>query len=254
MASQDFAFVNSDGLRFVVVCGQKVSASMANLSESQTERLKARYGNQFIWFRKGQRNYVITDRSLISEVLSFFAPMRDLGQQQMPEKLQEELSPRQSSVAASKVPSISAKLNAIQRYLTDLIAKSSPVSRDELAAVQTELNALQAELTQASFSSAEERAALAMQRAILSSRQADIGRQAYSVARERTLMSREASVRTRALIYEAERLGKIVPVHQLFIYLHKMVSDEFATESPRKFDKHCDHCCMRPSDRTFHCP
>lgn len=109
VASQDFVFVNSDGLRFVVVCGQKVSASMANLSESQTERLKARYGNQFIWFRKGQRNYVITDRSLISEVLSFFAPMRDLGQQQMPEKLQEELSPRQSSVAASKVPSISAK-------------------------------------------------------------------------------------------------------------------------------------------------
>jgi hypothetical protein len=83
------------------------------------DSLKPKYGSQFLWFKRGSKEYVITDASTLKAIDAFQAPQIALAHQQA------ELGKKQGALAHQQEQSKLAKQQAeIWRQVEEKIAQT----------------------------------------------------------------------------------------------------------------------------------
>ena len=87
---------------YVLVNGdsQDMSGSMDDLREAV--RLRKRFGDTFLWVRRGEEKFVITDGKLIERVEALSGPQRKLGEKQSALGDQQAQLGRQQAEAARR--------------------------------------------------------------------------------------------------------------------------------------------------------
>ena len=167
---------------YVLVNGdsQDMSGSMDDLREAV--RLRKRFGDTFLWVRRGDEKFVITDGKLIERVEALSGPQRKLGEKQSELGSQQvELGERQAKLGMEQ-----ARLGRrAARDATDESA-SDRKHRGDLRKAQRDISEQQQELGE---------------------QQLVLGREQQKMGREQARLSREMHDRIREIVNEALQHG-----------------------------------------------
>jgi bla regulator protein BlaR1 len=197
---------------YVIVSGGTTTMSGSSADQDRVRGFRYKLGDEFIWFRRNGKAYVIRDAGILKAAQKLFEPQHELGRQQGElgdqqaklGELQAELGAKQSSVRTTP-----RDLARLLEKLKDEMKTAS--TADELADVQELLAKLQAEVADQQAHIGDEQAKLGEEQAKLGEQQAKLGDKQAQLGEEQARRAEEASRRLKKLIDEAFQKGLVEP-------------------------------------------
>jgi beta-lactamase regulating signal transducer with metallopeptidase domain len=197
---------------YIIVSGdtQTMSGSTTDLQNAMVLRLKI--GDEFIWFRRDGKSYVIRDAEILKAANKLFEPQHELGrlqgglgdQQAKLGELMAELGEKQSSVRTTPQDAT--------RVLEKLQAELKTAgTAEELGDVQALLAELQSQVADRQAHIGDQQARLGEEQAKLGEQQAKLGEKQAKLGEEQAKRAEEASRKLRTLIDEAFKKGLVEP-------------------------------------------
>ena len=170
---------------YVYVNGDSVTMSASSEDLRRVDSLKSKYGSQFLWFRRGSNEYVITDASTLKAIDTLQAPQKALGRQQ------GELGKKQGALGHEQ-GELGRKQGALGKKQAEIgkergqMTRSGPDSAKEanIASKRTEIDLQSQDL-------AREQADLGRQQAELGRRQAELGQEQSKLGKQQGEIGRQ---------------------------------------------------------------
>jgi flagellar biosynthesis chaperone FliJ len=197
---------------YVIVSGDTTTMSGSEDDLDRASGFRYRIGDEFIWFRRNGKGYVIRDAGILKAVHKLFEPQHELGRQQGElgdqqaklGELQAELGAKQSTVRTTP------------RDMTRLLEKlrdemKTAGTSDELAHVQELLAKLQSDVADQQAHVGDEQAKLGEEQAKLGEQQAKLGEKQAKLGEEQAKRAEQASRQLKKLIDEAFQKGLVEP-------------------------------------------
>jgi hypothetical protein len=200
--------------RYVVITGNSNDIIMSGRKEDlqHAQGLRETIKGDFIWFRRGEKSYIITDPAFIGRARALFAPEKEI------ERKQEELSRQEAALSsqpaahskqgdngAAKLPDPALELEQVRARMKEL--ESSGASQSQLAALQMRSAELEHQIAISQTEAARRDSAAAQQDARLARNQAEIARQQGELARRQSDSAQQASLKLRDMLEEAVAKG-----------------------------------------------
>lgn len=239
-----------DGEPYVIVSGDGLTMSGSSSDAASARSLRKRYADDYLWFLREGKSYVITDAPTLRRAKDLFRDQAELGRKEselgeQQEKLgaeQEKLGVEQSLVAVP-LPDLEAETRELgqqlerergsgvaeaREALRGLEAelkehKSQSLTQEQLSEIQERVSALQERLAdshadlesklgeiQSRFGELQNRAG--DQQSKLGERQSELGEKQAALGEEQARLADKASKELRKLIDEAVRGGRATPV------------------------------------------
>jgi hypothetical protein len=197
---------------YIVVSGDNTTMSGSSNDLGHARKMRAKIGDDFIWFRREGKGYVIRDAGVLKAAHKLFEPQEELGrrqgdlgeQQSKLGELQSALGEKQSSVRTSP-----ADVTRLIRKL-DQELKTAGTS-EELGNVQALLGKLQAEIAERQADVGDRQSKLGEEQAKLGEQQAKLGEQQAKLGEEQAKRAEEATRQLKTLIDEAFKKGLVEP-------------------------------------------
>jgi beta-lactamase regulating signal transducer with metallopeptidase domain len=197
---------------YIVVSGDTETMSGSGSDLRNATELRLKLGDEFIWFRRDSKAYVIRDAGILKAVDKLFEPQHELGrrqgelgdQQSKLGELQSALGEKQGSVRTS-VPDLTREIEKLKEKL-----KTAGTS-EELGDVQAMLGELQSKIAERQSRVGDEQARLGEEQAKLGEQQAKLGEKQAKLGEAQAKAAEEAGRQLRTLIDEAFKRGLVEP-------------------------------------------
>jgi hypothetical protein len=116
--------------RYMIFSGDSMSGSWDSRDAVDTQGLKARFGPNFVWFRQGGKEYVVTDAGVLAELKQAMEPQEDVN------RMQEKVNDQQGIVNSHQedVNRAQEKVNGYQEQANrrqELINELQSAQKDE---------------------------------------------------------------------------------------------------------------------------
>ncbi|HLK20576.1 MAG TPA: M56 family metallopeptidase [Bryobacteraceae bacterium] len=204
---------SADEIRsFVIVFGDTQTMTGDSRDLEDAARLKGKYGEHFIWFRRNGKDYVIRDTATVNAAHDLLKPQNDLGekqgtlgeQQEKLAKLQEALAERQNRV---RVP-VEDLTREIERLREKLKAD---VNDSDLAELQEMLAKMQAKIGESQARVGDAQAKIGEEQEKLGRQQAELGEQQAKLGERQAEQAEKANRQLIRLMEEAMKKGLAEP-------------------------------------------
>jgi bla regulator protein BlaR1 len=197
---------------YIIVSGDQQTMSGSTDELRRAIELRLRLGDEFIWFRRDAKAYVIRDAGILKAAQKLFEPQQELGrrqgelgeQQGKLGELQSALGEKQSSVRTS-VPDLTREIEKLKEKL-----KTAGTS-EELGDVQAMLGDLQSKVAERQSRIGDAQAKLGEEQAKLGEQQAKLGEKQAKLGEAQAKAAEEAGRQLRTLIDEAFKRGLVEP-------------------------------------------
>lgn len=197
---------------YVIVSGDNTTMSGSSADLGRALRFRYKIGDDYIWFRQGDKAYVIRDPATVKAAKKLFEPQADLGRRQEHlgdlqaklGELQAKLGERQSAVRATP-PDLTREIEALRQKLR------SAATSEQLGDVQALLGELQAKVAEQQAKIGDQQAKLGDEQAKLGDQQAKLGDEQARLGDQQARIADEASRMLRTLIDEAFKKGLVQP-------------------------------------------
>jgi hypothetical protein len=198
---------------YVIVSGDITTMSGSNRDFDRALGLRYKIGDEYIWFRRDGKAYVIRDAGILKAAHKLFEPQHELG------KRQGELGEQQGKLGELQAE-FGAKLSDVRTTVPDLIRdiekikerlKTGGANAQELEQVQALLGELQSRVAEQQMRVATHQALLGAEQAALGHQQAKLGEEQAKLGEEQAKRAEEASRQLRVLIDEAFKKGLVEP-------------------------------------------
>ncbi|MGA3205444.1 MAG: M56 family metallopeptidase, partial [Bryobacteraceae bacterium] len=131
--------------RYMIFSGDSMSGSWDSRDPVDEQGLKARFGHNFVWFRQGVNEYVVTDAGVLAELKQAMEPQEEVNREQSEVNDQQSVvNSHQSDVnrAQAEVNSHQEQANRRQELLNELqSAKKDEELIKKMSAALAELQA-----------------------------------------------------------------------------------------------------------------
>jgi beta-lactamase regulating signal transducer with metallopeptidase domain len=195
---------------YIIVSGnsQTMSGSVEDLQ--RVLALKSQIGDEFIWFRRDDKAYVIRDAGILKAAHKLFEPQHELGvrqgvlgeQQGKLGELQAALGEKQSTVRTIP-PDLTRDIERLKEKL------KTAATAEDLGDVQALLGELQSKLAEKQASLGGDQAKLGEEQAKLGERQAKLGEEQAKLGEQQAKLAEKASRQLKVLIDEAFKKGLV---------------------------------------------
>jgi hypothetical protein len=200
---------------YVIVSGDSISMSGSSQDAERAKRLKSRMHGDYIWFRRGGREYVIDDPKIVEEAKKLFYPQEELGrvqaglgaQQAKLGEVEAELGKLQAGVSV-EAPDVAKQLAELEKAVKTLTSAST---QQNLAEAQAKLADLQASLAATQALAGNKQAALGDRQAKLAEEQARLGEEQAKLGDQQAELADEASRKMKSILDNAVRSGNAKP-------------------------------------------
>jgi len=197
---------------YVIVSGDNVTMSGSTSDYNHARGFYYRVGDEYIWFQKDGKGYIIRDPATVKAALRLFEPQQQLGQRQAAlgevqaklGALQAELGKKQSEVRTT-LPDLTREIEKLKEKM------HAAGTSEELGDVQALLGELQARVGAQQARIGDQQAKIGEEQAKLGDQQAQLGAQQAALGDEQERQSNEASRQLRLLIDEAVKKGLASP-------------------------------------------
>ena len=197
---------------YVIVSGDNTTMNGSDKDLSRALRFRYQIGDDYIWFRRDGKGYVIRDSSILKEAHKLFEPQQELGrrqgelgdQQAKLGELQAKLGEKQSGVRTTP-KDLTRDIEKLKEKL-----KTAGTS-EELGDVQALLAKLQAEVADQQAHIGDQQAKLGEEQAKLGQEQAKLGAQQAMLGEDQARRGEEAGRHLKKLIDEAFKKGLVEP-------------------------------------------
>jgi|CZKS01.1.fsa_nt_gi beta-lactamase regulating signal transducer with metallopeptidase domain len=197
---------------YIIVSGDETTMSGSNGDFDRALGFRYKIGDEYIWFRRDGKAYVIRDAGILKAAHKLFEPQHELGrrqgelgeQQGKLGELQAKLGDLQSSVRTTP-PDLTRDIEKLKEKL-----KKAGTAED-LGDVQAMLGELQAKVAEQQARLGNEQAKFGEEQAKLGERQAKLGEQQAKLGEEQAKHAEEASRQLKLLIDEAFKKGLVEP-------------------------------------------
>ncbi len=197
---------------YVIVSGESTSMSGSTHDLQRAMELRSKIGDEFIWFRRDGKAYVIRDPATWKAAHKLFEPQQILGQRQgeLGEQqaklgeLQAELGQKQSMVRTT-LPDLNKDIEKLKEKLRHA------GTAEELGDVQALLAELQASVGDRQSKIGDRQAKLGEEQAKLGEQQAELGERQAKLGEEQAKRAEEAGRQLKVLIEEAFKKGLAEP-------------------------------------------
>jgi hypothetical protein len=197
---------------YIVVSGDNTTMSGSSSDLGRAMKMRAKIGDDFIWFRREGKGYVIRDAGVLKAAHKLFEPQEELGrrqgelggQQGKLGELQSALGEKQNSVRTSP-----ADVTRLFRKLEQDLKTAG--TSEELGNVQALLGKLQAEVAERQADVGDRQSRLGEEQAKLGEQQAKLGEKQARLGEEQAKRAEEATRHLKTLIDEAFKKGLVEP-------------------------------------------
>jgi hypothetical protein len=197
---------------YIIVSGDETTMSGSNGDFDRALGFRYKIGDEYIWFRRDGKAYVIRNAGILKAAHKLFEPQHELGrrqgelgeQQGKLGELQAKLGDLQSSVRTTP-PDLTRDIEKLKEKL-----KKAGTAED-LGDVQALLGELQAKVAEQQARLGNEQAKFGEEQAKLGERQAKLGEQQAKLGEEQAKHAEEASRQLKVLIDEAFKKGLVEP-------------------------------------------
>jgi beta-lactamase regulating signal transducer with metallopeptidase domain len=177
-------------------------------------------GQQFLWFMRDSKPYIVDDPAVIAQIEAMYKPMEELGrQQEVLGKQQEELGRQQEELgrrqeqASIPTPDISKEMAQLNEAVAKLNAqKGSTVSQEQLADIEGKLGNLQGRLGALQGEVGAKQGELGAEQGRLGEQQGKLGEQQGHLGAQQGKMAEEANRKVRSIIDQSLHERKAQPV------------------------------------------
>jgi beta-lactamase regulating signal transducer with metallopeptidase domain len=173
---------------------------------------RSRYGDRYLWFRRGGNEYVVADEKLLVELDEAMKPQRELGLQQA--QLGEEQARlgeqqaklgEQHATAAVEMPDLTQDVRRLDERVRAL--KARKISQAEVGDLQGEIGAIQAKIGEIQASLGAVNARLGEKQNELGSVQAELGAKQAILGRRQAEAGAALHAKVQELIEQSLRSG-----------------------------------------------
>jgi beta-lactamase regulating signal transducer with metallopeptidase domain len=197
---------------YIIVSGDDTTMSGSNGDFDRALGFRYKIGDEYIWFRRDGKAYVIRDAGILKAAHKIFEPQHELGkrqgelgeQQGKLGELQAKLGDLQSSVRTTP-PDLTRDIEKLKEKL-----KKAGTAED-LGDVQALLGELQSKVAEQQARLGNEQAKFGEEQAKLGERQAKLGEQQAKLGEEQAKRAEEATRQLKVLIDEAFKKGLVEP-------------------------------------------
>ncbi len=197
---------------YVVVHGDNVSMSGSIEDLRRAQGFRYKLADDFIWFRRGGKAYVIRDAATVKAARKLFEPQEELGERQSElgeqqaklGELQAKLGEKQSTVRTT-LPDLTRQVEMLKELM-----KGAGTS-EELGDVQALLAELQAKVGDQQAKIGDQQAKIGEEQAKLGEQQAKLGEKQAALGEEQAKRSEAAMRGLKTLIDDAFKKGLAEP-------------------------------------------
>ncbi|MFY2763182.1 M56 family metallopeptidase [Arenimonas sp. MALMAid1274] len=229
-----------DGSEFMLVGPDNSGPSFLSADYDQVKNvpaLRARYGDQFLWFRRDGRAYVVRDAALVAQAREAWAPTEPVGkemealgaQMEVHGERMEGIGKRMEDATAGSAP-IEAEMDRLGKQMEQLGERIEPLAEQMATAdndtqreqLQSQMDELSSQMSRLSDRMQAQSAELERLHAPLNALGAEmeragepmkpLGARMDVLGAQMEKLSEQASRRTYALIDQALREGKAIAV------------------------------------------
>jgi beta-lactamase regulating signal transducer with metallopeptidase domain len=177
-------------------------------------------GQQFLWFMRDSKPYIVDDPAVIAQIEAMYKPIEELGrQQEVLGKQQEELGRQQEALgrrqerASVPTPDISKEMAQLNEAVAKLNAqKGSTVSQEQLADLEGKLGDLQGRLGALQGEVGEKQGELGAEQGRLGEKQGKLGEEQGRLGEQQGKLAEDANRMVRAIINKSLDERKAQPV------------------------------------------
>jgi beta-lactamase regulating signal transducer with metallopeptidase domain len=220
-----YAYSNDDDDdSFAVVQGNGNSVSMSGHGGSAFRKAREKYHNNFIWFERDGKSYVITDPAVLAKGQQLFKGNPDLELQQAKlAKMQAELQLKMEKLDPEKIeinlnsPEFKEQMVKLEAELAQLQSikikeLTEKVTEEKLAEIQERIGNLQGHLGEIQGRIGEKQGELGEKQGKLGEQMGKLGEEMGKIGEEQGRQAEEASKKMRSVIDQAFKDGKAKPV------------------------------------------
>jgi beta-lactamase regulating signal transducer with metallopeptidase domain len=223
-----FAYVSSgdDGDdSFAIIQGGNGDVHINHHSDRELQKAREQYGDNFIWFERDGKSYIITDPAIIARSKAMFATDPALERQQAkleqeqhalelkmdqlnPDKIEIKLDSAQFKDQMAKLNAQLAELNKVKiKEITD------KVTMETLNNLQEKMGEIQGQIGEIQGKIGEEQGKLGEKQGELGEQMGKIGEQMGKIGEEEGKQAEEASRKMKSVLDQAIRDGKAKPIN-----------------------------------------
>jgi beta-lactamase regulating signal transducer with metallopeptidase domain len=177
-------------------------------------------GQQFLWFMRDSKPYIVDDPAVIAQIEALYKPIEELGrQQEVLGKQQEELGRQQEALgrrqeqASIPTPDISKEMAQLNEAVAKLNAqKGSTVSQEQLADLEGKLGDLQGRLGALQGEVGAKQGELGAEQGRLGEKQGKLGEEQGRLGEQQGKLADDANRMVRAIINQSLDERKAQPV------------------------------------------
>jgi chromosome segregation ATPase len=197
---------------YVIVSGDITTMSGSNRDFERALSFKYQIGDEFIWFRRDGKTYMIRDAGILKAAHKLFEPQQELGvrqgalgeQQGKLGELQAALGEKQSTVRTTP-PDLARDIEKLKEKL------KTAATAEDLGDVQALLGELQSKVAEKQASLGGDQAKLGEEQAKLGEQQAKLGEEQAKLGEEQAKLAEKAGRQLKVLIDEAFKKGLVEP-------------------------------------------
>jgi len=197
---------------YVIVSGDDTTRSGSTDELNRARGFRHKIGDEYVWFRQGNKAYIIHDPDTVKAARKIFQPQEDLGRQQgeLGElqgkigELQSKLGERQSSIRTT-LPDLTREIDLLKQKLRN--AGTS----EQLGELQAMLGELQAKIGEQQAKIGDQQAKIGEEQVKLGERQAALGERQAALGELQAKRAEEASRKLKTLLEEAAKKGVVEP-------------------------------------------
>ncbi|HEV8038992.1 MAG TPA: M56 family metallopeptidase [Bryobacteraceae bacterium] len=195
---------------YVIVSGDITTMNGSNRDFEQALSFKHQIGEEYIWFRRDDKAYVIRDAGILKAAHKLFEPQHELGvrqgvlgeQQGKLGELQAALGEKQSTVRTTP-PDLTRDIERLKEKL------KTAATAEDLGDVQALLGELQSKIAEKQASLGGDQAKLGEAQAKLGEQQAKLGEEQAKLGEQQAKLAEKAGRQLKALIDEAFKKGVV---------------------------------------------
>ena len=197
---------------YIVVTGDNTTMSGSSSDVEHAMRMRAKIGDDFIWFRREGKGYVIRDAGVLKAAHKLFEPQEELGRRQGELGEQQSKLGELQSALGEKQGGVRVAVRDLTREIEKLKEKVKTASTsDELGEVQALLGDLQSKVADQQSHIGDQQSRLGEEQAKLGEQQAKLGEQQAKLGEEQAKRAEEATRELKKLIDDAFKKGLVEP-------------------------------------------
>jgi len=214
---RSYVYDYDDDLGFVIVSGSGDSFTMSGMNgdDEHVRELRKTIADDFIWFRRDGKSYIIRDQDTVRRAKSFWAPQAELGKQQeelgrQQEELgrqQEELSKQMEQIRVD-IPDVMKEMEQLQAELKKL---GTSATSEQIGEIQSKIGELQSKIGESQSKAGERQSKIGEQMGALGEKQGKLGELQGKLGEKQGKLAEEASKKMKSLLDEALTKGTAQP-------------------------------------------